>query len=172
MSKSLEELDRRPVPGYAPYFADSDGNIWGYWARAKRWTKKKTKLDASGYLRVNLSVRGRTIPKQVSLLVCLAFHGCKPTPKHQSRHLNGDRLNNLPTNLAWGTCLENAADRARHGTLLRGENASWSKLSNKDVLAIRRRLVNGERQCNLAREYHVSYQTIFDIKVRRKWKHL
>jgi hypothetical protein len=58
--------------------------------------------------------RARNIAVHVS--VCRAFHGEKPTPLHEVRHLNGDPLDNRPENLRWGTRKENAADMRAHGT--------------------------------------------------------
>lgn len=55
------------------------------------------------------------VTKYVHALVCSAFHGPKSDPKLQVRHLNGDRLDNRPENLRWGTCSENMHDRVRHG---------------------------------------------------------
>jgi hypothetical protein len=53
----------------------------------------------------------------VHVLVAEAFHGPKPSPTHQVRHLNGDRLDPRAINLAWGTASENAASRSdeKHG---------------------------------------------------------
>jgi len=44
-----------------------------------------------------------------------AFHGEKPDG-YEARHLDGDKLNNHPSNLAWGTHSENECDKMKHGT--------------------------------------------------------
>jgi hypothetical protein len=56
----------------------------------------------------------RKIP--VHQLVLGAFVGQRPSLDHVGRHLDGDRLRNVPANLAWGTPAENIADSIRHGT--------------------------------------------------------
>lgn len=51
----------------------------------------------------------------VHILVCTAFHGEKPQPDYEVRHLNGDRLDNRAENLRWGTRSENSYDTVKHG---------------------------------------------------------
>lgn len=64
------------------------------------------------YLRVSISGKG---PTSVHTLVCAAFHGPRPTPTHDVRHLDGDAHDNRAANLAWGTKSQNSLDRADHG---------------------------------------------------------
>jgi hypothetical protein len=53
----------------------------------------------------------------------------------QCRHLDGNRSNNRLDNLAWGTPLENGADKARHGTA-KGERNGRAKLTAAKVRRI------------------------------------
>jgi hypothetical protein len=55
--------------------------------------------------RFKLSVNGKT--RWVSPLICEAFHGPRPSPLMQCMHLDEDSTNNKPSNLAWGTRVEN-----------------------------------------------------------------
>jgi hypothetical protein len=68
-----------------------------------------------GYLVVNLRRDNGHRTHYVHRLVAAAFHGA-PQLGQQTRHLDGDPLNNHADNLAWGTPLENADDTRRHGT--------------------------------------------------------
>lgn len=43
----------------------------------------------------------------VHILVCTAFHGPRPSPRHQVDHINRDRWDNRPENLRWVTPHEN-----------------------------------------------------------------
>jgi len=52
------------------------------------------------------------------------------------------------------------------------KNRHWSRISEQDVIDIRRRLVSLERQKDLAVEYGVSEVSIGDIKKGKKWKHV
>lgn len=74
------------------------------------------------YPRVNLFVDGKHIVRFVHALVCEAFHGQRPTPKHQVAHYDGTRDNNRVDNLRWATPFENSQDAIRHGTRPRGDN--------------------------------------------------
>lgn len=70
----------------------------------------------NGYHRVRLRDESGGV-RQVTthVLVAEAFIGPKPFEDAVVRHLDGTRDNNIPGNLAWGTPLENSADRAKHG---------------------------------------------------------
>jgi DNA-binding NarL/FixJ family response regulator len=73
---------------------------------------------------VRLTVDGKRTTRLVHVLVAKKFCGKKPSDKHQVRHLDGNRKNNIASNLAWGTAKENASDRAMHGTTSSGETHS------------------------------------------------
>ena len=62
-----------------------------------------TQRDKDGYKTVMLRVGGKQKMIGVHRLVCCAFHGAPPSPKHQPDHLNGDRSDNRPSNLEWVT---------------------------------------------------------------------
>lgn len=112
------------------YTVSEDGDVYshhnwrGYGKRAL-----DAKPNSHGYLRVKVKSNGRMKSTMVHKLVCLAFHGPKPTPYHQVRHLNGVKTDNRATNLAWGTASENAMDRKLHGTERAAENGRKSALT-------------------------------------------
>lgn len=178
MTKELDELDKikisdlRPIPGYDNYFASRYGEIIGFDAHKSRWTLKTKSIDPKGYYRVSVCVKNKIYRKQVSRLVCLAFYGIPKPDDLQTRHLNGLKTDDKAVNLSWGTFKDQVADKKAHGTFLRGDIAPWSKLKSAQVLDIRKRLVNGERGCDLAKVFGVTYQTISDIKRRKKWTHI
>ena len=57
----------------------------------------------------------------VHRLVAINFLSLPPFPGAEVRHLDGNHLNPLASNLAWGSRKDNAADRDRHGTTARGD---------------------------------------------------
>lgn len=65
----------------------------------------------------------------VHILVCTAFHGPRPTPKHQVDHINRDRFDNRPENLRWVTCRENHMNSIRHIRKLERERLALSGLA-------------------------------------------
>jgi len=74
-------------------------------------------------------------------------------------------------NLKWGTPLENTEDKRRHGTIPRGESAGGAKLTEAQVLEIRRRHGTASLR-SLAREFGVSHTAIRRAALGIKWAHL
>ena len=73
-----------------------------------------------GYLAVRFSTKdGKRVRVLVHQLVAHTYHGPRPSPRHQVRHIDGNPLNNQASNLAWGTAAENALDRSAHGRAYR-----------------------------------------------------
>lgn len=113
--------------GHTPgYRVTSDGRVYsvghnwrGYGEREMRQT-----LNADGYPSVRLTIDGKRTRLAVHRLVAKHFLPPRPSSVHEVRHLDGDRMNSSVSNLAWGTRLENAADRERHGRTSRGQRHS------------------------------------------------
>jgi len=120
----------------------------------------------NGYLVVDLASGGKCKTFLVHALVAAAFIGTRPDG-NEIRHLDGDSLNNSVSNLVYGTVAENAADRIRHGTSLRGELNPRAKLSEKMVREIRHAVGS---QATIARRYGVAQTLISQIKRRTIWK--
>lgn len=101
----------------------------------------------------------------VHRFVLEAFAGPR-RPGQEARHLDGDMTNNAIANLAWGTHVENEADKIGHGTSQHGERNAQCKLSASDVAAIR---ASRELGRVLAARYGVREPQISRIKngVRR-----
>jgi HNH endonuclease len=123
-----------------------------------------------GYLVVNLSTGGKKSQRFVHRLVLEAFVGPRP-PGLVCCHGDGDPTNNRLENLRWDTYLANSADMLLHGTRLIG-SAARSKLSEEEVLEIRRLRSEGMSIPRLAMTYGVSHQNIQAIIYRRSWRHL
>lgn len=70
---------------------------------------------ASGYRKIVLTGGGRRETRPIHVLVCETFHGARPAGA-DVRHLDGDSLNNLAVNLAWGDRSQNNRDAVAHGT--------------------------------------------------------
>lgn len=99
----------------------------------------------------------------VHTLVLEAFTG--PCPEDmECRHLDGDRANNVLSNLAWGTKAENEADKQRHGRIRR-------RLTLEQVRDIRRRAAAGESRRAIAKAFGIAHTTVNHIVHRDIWKH-
>lgn len=107
----------RRIPGIPNYLASDLGRVMSLCGREVRILRPGT--STNGYLQVAL--HGRTIA--VHRIVCEAFHGA-PQPGEEVRHLDGGKVNNVASNLAWGTSAENAQD-----TLALGRHNQARKVS-------------------------------------------
>jgi hypothetical protein len=113
----------RQVPGWPQYEVSSIGRVRSVdrlisdslgRIRTQYGRLKKTWIDDGGYRRVELSDAGNRSGIGVHRLVAMAFIGM-PKEGQETRHLDGDSLNNCVDNLAWGTHLENVRDTVRMG---------------------------------------------------------
>lgn len=104
-------------------------------------------------------------------LVAEAWHGM-PSAGQEVRHLDGNKLNNSPSNLAWGTRSQNMRDKDLHGTSPQGERHPQSKLTETAVLRMRRMWSAGASLPELVREFGVSRMTCWRAATGRSWSHL
>lgn len=96
-----------------------------------------------------------------------------PIPKHLFVcHKCDNRACVNPKHLFLGTADDNVQDAVRKGRMARGETSGTHKLTEKQVLEIRKRVKNGEKQLPLAAEYGVQGPAIFKIVHRERWRHL
>lgn len=123
-----------------------------------------------GYLTVAIKEGGKCHTLYLHHLVAAAFLG--PTPLGQEiRHVDGNPDNCRDDNLEFGTRKQNLQDKKRHGTQTRGETHPTSRLAEKQVLEIRRR-VGSETQTSLAQEFGVALMTVNKIVTRKTWAHV
>ena len=191
--------ERRPVPGYEGYEADSEGTIWRLFSTSYYPAgRMQTHIGRGGYFRVSVRIGKKHSAIGVHRLVALAFHGV-PEPGMHARHLDGNCTNNRAENIAWGTAKENSADAIRHGTtpkgdrngtrlhperlargdrhgtktkphsVLYGEKVTAAKLTESQVREIVAAFQSGLQQTELARRFGVSLSTIHDIITGRSW---
>ena len=127
--------------------------------------------SGSGYRHVAIAVPGRRHRStRVHSIVAEVFIGPKPSPSHEIAHGDGDKTNNRADNLRWVTPIENAADKAKHGTIVRGIKHGMAKLTEaqaREILADTK-----TRVVDLADKYGVRIESIYNIKKGARWKHL
>ena len=68
---------------------------------------KNGKVKKEGYRVVQIGVDGRRAVINVARAVCFLAHGEPPTPDHVADHIDGNKLNDHPSNLRWATRSEN-----------------------------------------------------------------
>lgn len=142
-----------------------NNNRWGRRTEPRVLAQRTNEL---GYKVVNL---GRGVVKFVNRLVCEAFHG-SPFDGAEAAHGDGDPANNAAENLRWATPVQNSADKVRHGTSSRGEKHRDAKLTESQVMEIRRRRHAGERNMDVAAAFNISPQSVSHIVSGKKWRHV
>lgn len=131
---------------------------------------KSTVHPVQGYRHVTLWSSGSQHTSKVSTLIALTFLGPRPAGKHVC-HDDGVRTNDRLSNLYYGTPVENAEDKRRHGTHRQGESIPWAKLTRSDVIEIRR--LRGQlSQAKLAKRFGVGQVQIGRIQRGERWRHV
>lgn len=123
------------------------------------------------YLRVSLCKDGAQKLYSIHRLVLSAFDR-KSHVGEYACHRNGISTDNRIENLYWGSPEDNMADCLKHGTRARGVTHGSSKLSDADVLEIRKLHSLGISNDVLADKFKVAKETIGHIYRRETWKHL
>lgn len=125
---------------------------------------------SDGYYRVTLCVNGNRKIYKIHRLVAKSFVLNTHNKLHVN-HMDGNKINNNIDNLEWCTNHENRIHAALIGLMPYGENHCNSKLTNKQVLEIRKKYIPFKYgQTKLAKEYGVHHSTIQDILNYKQWK--
>ncbi len=170
MSTKIEWCDQtwNPVPNYQEYYASKDGQIMSMKYKHPKILKQITSKDGHKY--VFFYKNGLMKKCWVHHAVLFAF-GYIPKTKQECRHLDGNPQNNNLLNLKWGTRLENVKDKIKHQTQPCGEKAITHKLSEEQVLEIRKNY--GKHTLRfMANLYGVSHTCIRRAALGIKWAHL
>lgn len=120
---------------------------------------RKPYVQKDGYRQMDLWVDGVRYRFYLHQIVALTFHGPAPSPAHEVAHWDGDKGHNASENVRWATRKENAADKTRLGTQIRGGAHPLSKLTEADVLEIRARRAAKETLAAIADDFGLCFRT-------------
>jgi hypothetical protein len=169
----------RDIEGFPGYRICDDGSVWGCrlpdGSLGDIWKLMALYRRTYGARYMVLGLRAEPCGKlrilYVHRLVLEAFVG--PCPQGmECLHDDGNTSNNRLSNLCWGTRIENAKDRDRHGTQRRGSSCRNAKLNEQAVLEMRRLEQTGVTHANLARLYDVSQPYVSAVCRGKRWKHV
>lgn len=134
-------------------------------------SKKKLSpwMSANGYKVVSQKNNKKRIKMFVHRLIALAFVSGYQD-KFTVNHINGNKLDNRIENLEWVSLSQNSIHQWETGLVnLRGENQPNHKLTQKQVIDIRKALNLGVSVSSLATISNVSLSTIYLIKQNKRW---
>lgn len=137
--------------------------------RVRKMVDLLPQADKDGYHEVTLWIDGKKRRRGIHCLVLETFEGPRPAGQF-GRHLNSAKADNRLSNLAWGTHKQNTADSLANGTIRRGEQVSWAKLTEAAVRDVRQRGTSKNAGL-LASKYGVSRSTIMNVIDGKGWKH-
>jgi hypothetical protein len=167
----------RPIDDFPGYRVSKTGQVESCWTRRGRhcvssdkWRPLKPILR-QGYPTVNLAKGGKKSARRIHRLVLEAFVGPCP-PGMVACHNDGNRSNSDLANVRWDTPKANSDDTLRHGTRATGSRCGATKLSEVQVIEIRRLRTEGVSFGDLAARFNVTTYNIKAIVYRRSWKHL
>ena len=147
------------------YSADETGKIFG-----KNGVELKQRLNEDGYPQVTLgNKKVRRTAIRVHQIICKLFVE-NPNNKPEVNHIDGIKTNNHYTNLEWNTRNEQMAHAYRLGLKSNhGEHNPKSKLSEPDVLEIRRLYSEGWKIYEIRNKFGRGWSTIYNIVIRNTW---
>lgn len=170
----MDEEQWKTIPEFRDYQISSHGRLLRRTNGKGTWGRRfiGTNISISGYYRAALRRNSQEFMVQVHRMVAFVFIGPPPSPIHEVRHLDGNKLNNHFSNLAWGTRADNEADKVIHGRSNRGERHGMSKLTESAVREMRRLRLTGMLHREIATQFNVSRRCVSDICRNLRWKHI
>lgn len=155
------DIHGKIIPSFPDYSADTQGNIWSFKDKIPKKIVQMTKNR--NYPKCTLLNDQGRFCKSTHTLVAEAFLGPMPDdPNIEIRHLDSNKLNYKPENLAYGTKSQNRID-----SILLNVNTKLTLSQAREVynLAIEGKLKHEE----IAEMFDISAVTVSGIKNKRCW---
>lgn len=164
----------KKIPSFPRYEISTHGRMRSIRYKGKSLPRAVTPIvGKDGYYKISiydpLGVR-KTCRR--ARLILETFVGPCPLGK-QAAHLNGNRVDDRLDNLAWVTSKENHSHKKIHGTTSQGINNPKARLSERDVLNIRKWYAQGKYDgVELSRMFNIKHTAIYSIIHRKNWSHI
>lgn len=177
-------MEWRVCPRFQDYEVSECGDVRRRTAARNRplGFQLRGSITWQGYVAYSLAIGPhKTVTIPAYRLVAEAFLGPQPTPKHEVAHRNGSKVGAHWRDLRWATKTENNADMAMHGTWRNGQRNGNAKVTEEQVLQIRReywQIKRGEQgrrdkvAQRLGAKYGLSQPAIHKMISGETWKHL
>ena len=160
-----------PCNGRPGYLVGDDGYV--YSVKSGELKQLRYQWNTDGYAQATLSIDGRQHTVKVQSLVAEHFLGPRPDGM-MICHGPAGQPDNTPGNLRYDTQKENIADIQRFGfpNPPVGSLNGQARITEADVVEIRRARAVGETVRSLAVRYGLSPRQTRDIVKRKAWKHV
>lgn len=147
------------------------------------WEEVQYRIDRSGDCHIWLGPTtggyGQIGKRRAHRIAYEKTHGKIPTGLFVCHTCDNRKCVN-PEHLFLGTCQDNLQDMYRKGRhpstiypeLQRGKNNGNSRLSEEQVLEIRRRSLTGEDGVSLGKAFGITREHAWAVATRKAWKHL
>ncbi|MCM3387189.1 HNH endonuclease [Ureibacillus chungkukjangi] len=137
--------------------------------RLHRNDKPLGTVGKNGYL--SHSVIGGSI--YAHRLMFAYYYGLDELLKYESiNHIDGNKLNNNPSNLEGMSLAENSKHQWEIGLANRGSDCSYTVLSDQEVKQIKKMLKLKYSQAVIAKHFKVHRSTILSINLGHNWAHI
>lgn len=173
-------VEYRELVDYPGYRFGDDGSVWSRWDRNYGLTEIWSRIYGSimnGYVHIELKLQGERIrnhKKFVHNLILEAFVGPKPKSWYECRHLDGNKRNNILSNLKWGTPKQNGEDKVRLGEVPShvGEKNPFADIDEKMAIKIKYLLMLGFKPKKITEILNISKHIVHHISKGSNWTHV
>lgn len=124
-----------------------------------------------GYYKVSPVVSGKNQMQYIHRMVAEVFLGNCPNGMSVN-HIDGIKTNNMSSNLEYVTHSENMRHARDMGLSAIGSKHGASKITESDVIDIRRRRESGESLPAICKDYGIARSTASQIATGKRWKHV
>ena len=152
-----------------PYYITEDGKVF------RNDRELKGGLTPKGYKKTIMSINGKQYTVSTHKLVAECYIP-NPNKLPEINHIDGNKLNNIVSNLEWCTHKQNCEHRDNIlNKRITGEKCGKSILTTEDVLYIRANYQTRHAKYGstpLSKKFNVANRTILSIVKNERWKHL
>lgn len=154
-----------PITGFKQYMVSNHGRV----KSTKRDIVLKPSISRDGYVRLCLWDRGKSYSKLMHRLVAYEFLEINLLAIN---HKNGNKLDNIFSNLEYVTNKENSNHAVKLGLIKSGEAHHLSKFSKDQIIYIREMFNQGVKRSEISKKLGCSWEHINRIikKISRKYE--
>jgi hypothetical protein len=160
-----------PIKDYPDYEVSDDGQV-----RSLKFGKIKILSPRCigakrAYRYISLYRFGFGYNFYVHVLVLEQFNGTAPFKDMEVNHINCIKHDNRLSNLEWVTSAGNKKHAVENGLYPVRDQCSWAKVTERDVILMRRLRKDGLSQQAIANQFNVSRRHVGRILDGTRWKY-